>query len=398
MEELEEVDKFMATGFEDIILRANLAAQRQAQRAAQPTVDPLTAALQGLQSVRQAQDINQAQALAQLQQQLGVQKLTAQLDPNYQAQQDAAKIAFEVDKARQLAQVERDFLTPKTQSLEFRDLGDAIGAFHPVTGAEVSRTAKTPGRELRPTDRGLFDSSINAIIPGTEPIVQRRASDSMKGYDTKSGLYGIFDPDERGLFPEGVVPESQVPKPKQLKPLPVTQSDQFSGYNLLERKVEDIEKVPGKVRASNVGWIDSTLGYLQGLSGVGKKDSVALNDAFRSSVDTLIGEFSFGRGGKSLTVGERTTLAKYLPALTQSDAQFESRLGTFKELIRELRQSRIQALEDSGYDISKLQAREEGRAQPSGAAPVRVTTKKERDALAPGTQYTGSDGKVYTRK
>lgn len=168
-----------------------------AQRRQATGGDPLSNLLQGIQQGVQLQQLpqelaNQAIAtqlatqlaqsklaaipLEQERQQLLVNQLRAQLDPNYQAQQNAAKIAFDVDRARALGQVERELAqTPATQ-LKFTETNDEIITANPFTGVEVSRIKKTPGVVYQKTDRGIFAITDptkplqGSIIPGTEPI------------------------------------------------------------------------------------------------------------------------------------------------------------------------------------------------------------------------------------
>lgn len=174
-----------------------------AQRRQATGGDPLSALLQGLQQGVQVAQIPaqiQQQAIAnqlanqlaqsklaaipleQERQQLLLNQLRAQMDPNYAAQQNAAKIAFDVDRARALGRVERELaVTPQTQ-LKFTETNDEIITANPFTGAEVGRIKKTPGVVYRQTERGwmAFTDPTNplkgTIVPGTEPITTAEGS------------------------------------------------------------------------------------------------------------------------------------------------------------------------------------------------------------------------------
>lgn len=74
--------------------------------------------------------------------------------------------------------------------LDFKDVGDAIVGLDPLTGKEVSRTAKVQGMETKETPRGLFvydpkDPSKGSIAPGTEPIEKTTAIPKMNDADTE---------------------------------------------------------------------------------------------------------------------------------------------------------------------------------------------------------------------
>lgn len=218
----------------------------------------------------------------------------------------------------------------------------------------------TPGQDI---PEGFYD-------PKYPPGGKASSTNKLKGFDTITGLYGTFDPDENGMYPEGVVPISQAPKKEKLKTPSTTQVDSLAGFDVLQNQIEVIKKTPQDVRSSNVGWIDSALGKIQSVTGLGTKNSVAQNEAFRNAVDTLVGEFSFGRGGKSLTVNEKAVLGKYLPALSNSNVSFEARLDSFGNLIKEMKAARLQALEDSGYDVSRFNRQTDGNTTPPPSRPV----------------------------
>lgn len=312
---------------------------------------------------------------------LGGKPLNLMINPNIPIAAEDRKIEDQIrrDAARRP--------TSAARALTFRDVGNAVIGIDPLTGVEVSRIATDPKKERFNTAQGVFevDPAIpggGRILPGTEPAPKAATAKTMQGYDTKTGLYGLFSPDEDGTFAEGIVPASQAPRSASTKPLPITQSDQFTGLNLLDKRLDEIEKSPKSVRKSNVGWIDSALGYLQNVTGVG--DSIGKNDAFRTAVDSLVGEFSFGRGGKALTVNEKEVLAKYLPSLIQSDDTFESRLSSFRNLVKELRESRIESLSNSGYDVSKF-SKDQSSNTPQE---FKTIAEAEKAKLPKGTKIT----------
>lgn len=283
---------------------------------------------------------------------LVLRDLQNQLDPNYPARQREAELSFLEQKARRLGQVEKE-LSGTTQKTITLSPGQKV--FDPANNKVIFENPaidkiKKP-TVVRPGDV-VLDENNQPIY--TAPMGKTKPLGTMQGFDTKSGTYGIFTPDEMGNFAQGIVPASQAPKSVQNKPLSTTQADQFTGLNLLEKRLDEIESTPKSVRKSNVGWLDSTIGAIQGTLGLGKSSAIDQNDAFRTAVDSLVGEFSFGRGGKALTVNEKEVLAKYLPSLTQSDARFESRVKSFRDLIGELRDARIESLEASGYNVDKF--------------------------------------------
>lgn len=242
-------------------------------------------------------------------------------------------------------------------------------------------------REFTTSERGAHEEFLKGLA---EIKAENKSLGTMQGYDTRSGTFGIFTPDENGKFAEGIVPSANAPKSAANKPIPITQADQFTGLNLLESRLNDIEKTPKDVRAANVGWIDSALGSIQGITGLGKSSDVARNDAFRTAVDSLVGEFSFGRGGKALTVNEREILGKYVPSLTNSDSKFESRIQSFRNLVHELRDSRLQSLEDSGYNVDKLRASSGGETTESVGQLLKSGQISKEEAL---TRFRSLKGK-----
>lgn len=218
--------------------------------------------------------------------------------------------------------------------------------------------------ELNP-QTGEYESVFSS------PNQENAKSTLVQGYDTKTGLYGGYELSGGETLPAGVVPASQVipsvggdgsitgtlkgDKKSALKAIPNEQVNQLSGIDILENRLDQIEKSPKSVRSSNVGWLDSITGAIQSATGVGTEQTIKANEAFRTAVDSLIGEYSFGRGGKALTIVEREILGKYLPSLTNSDGAFESRLSTFRALTKELKEARIKALREGGYDTSRYE-------------------------------------------
>lgn len=228
---------------------------------------------------------------------------------------------------------------------------------------QVARDAKSEetkeSRKFKTSEREAGEEFVKGLAE------RKSSSKFLQGFDTKSGLYGNFEPDENGMFPEGVVPASQAPKPEKLKTPSTTQVEQLAAFDVLKSQIKLVKDTPDKVKKSNVGWLDSTLGYLGSLTGVGRSSTLAKNEAFRNAVDTLVGEYSFGRGGKALTVGEKEILARYLPRLIDSDDAFNSRVDSFGKLLDELKSARLQALEDSGYNVKGFNRGSDN--QPSGA-------------------------------
>lgn len=255
------------------------------------------------------------------------------------------KLPFEQAKIKAEEAAKGTKLTPLVFSTE----GNKRIGRHPITGVIVSETIIPAGFVERQTDRGLFvgregDAASFKLVPGTEPIPKEE-------------------------------------KPVKLKTPTSTQVDQLAGLDLLSKKLDDLEKTPQSVRKSNVGWLDNLIGSLQTTTGLGKASTIQQNESFRNATDALVAEFSFGRGGKALTATEREILSKYLPTLTNSDAAFEARLGSFRSLIRDLKDSRLQALEGSGYDVSKFGPRSESPNTPRSYQNV---TEAEARASADG--------------
>lgn len=174
-----------------------------AQRRQATGGDPLSNLLQGLQQGVQLQQLpqelaNQAIAtqlatqlaqsklaaipLEQERQQLLVNQLRAQLDPNYAAQQREAELSFAEEKARRLGRVQQQLAQPAQTQLKFTETNDEIITQNPFTGVEVGRVKKTPGVKYEKTERGLLvipdpaKPLEGSIFPGTEPITSPEGS------------------------------------------------------------------------------------------------------------------------------------------------------------------------------------------------------------------------------
>lgn len=376
----------------------------------------------------------QQRPLEQQKQAYILEQLKNALDPTYQAKEDARKLAFDVDRATQIANATAEAGSfdansgrriqringrwvatpiPLAESLEVSAptvSASDIPSFDPTlfSGTPAIPTTPAPSPRLltgtieerakADEDRRKEDRAFRAEESKLNREFLKGKQDKMRGYDTVTGTFGVFAADENGMFPEGVVPATNAPKPEKLKTPSTTQVDQLSGLDILSSKIEELKKTPASIVASNVGWLDSLLGGIQSATGLGTASSVKQNEAFRTAVDTLIGEYSFGRGGKSLTVNEREILGKYLPSLSNSDSAFASRLESFGNLVKELKSSKLSALEDSGYNVSRFGTQPSGQGGATSKTPVSISTKQERDALQSGTQYVGPDGKIATKQ
>lgn len=256
-------------------------------------------------------------------------------DPNKLRQLKAQDEEADIRKFAQEQAIRAKFASTNFTPIGMSADGKSIVGYNHSSGAVESKP--------------IPQESLGAGKLGALPNKSGAASQKMRGYDTKTGAFGIFEADENGLFPDGVVPATNAPKPTAQKPPSSEQVDQLAGMSLLQKKIQDIRSSPKSVRAANVGIVDSPIQAMKSAIGVG---NVAQNEAFRNAVDALVAEFSFGRGGKSFTVNEREILAKYVPTLTNSDKAFEARLDSFERLVNDLKNERLNALRDSGYNVS----------------------------------------------
>ena len=213
--------------------------------------------------------------LEQERQNLLLQQLRAQLDPNYEAKQNAAKIQFATDQARALGQVQKELATSVSTPLKFTETDTEIIAQNPFTADIVSKTPKQKGVVYQKTDNGIFaitdpsKPTEGTIIPGTGPIT------------SGGGAQPVFNPQNPSQIIGYQVP-SNFKSISDLKIEPVQSLGEEFTQERAQRNLSSVADLRAAVSPLTVG-LGSLISYIPG---TGAAD-------FKSNVDTLKANIAF---------------------------------------------------------------------------------------------------------